>query len=78
MKLPWGFHLGVLLLCSNDWAMGGTADRQEVVLSATPGDSPGQISFVEENVTFSPHHDDRDYRRLYRAPIRVNEAVFGK
>jgi lipid A 3-O-deacylase len=63
MKLPWAFLLGVSLLCGSDLANGGTADSsgQEVPLLPTPVDSPARISFVEENVTFSPHRDDRDY-----------------
>src|SRR3984957_8290330 len=63
MKLPWVFYLGVSLLSYSDCAVGGIADStgKEVVTLATPVDSPGQLSFVEENVTFSPHSDDRDY-----------------
>jgi hypothetical protein len=63
MKLSWAFYLGVSLFCYSDLAIGGTADStgQEVAILPTPVDLPGRISFVEENVTFSPHRDDRDY-----------------
>jgi lipid A 3-O-deacylase len=63
MKLSWVFYLGVSLLCDSDLAIGGTADStgKEVAIFPTAVDSPGQISFVEENVTFSPHDEDRGY-----------------
>jgi len=63
MKLSWVFFLGVSLLCDGDLAIGGTADStgKEVAILPIAVDSPGQISFVEENVTFSPHDEDRGY-----------------
>ena len=62
MKWSRIFYLGFLLSCHSDLAAGGPSEAtgQQVALSPAPA-SPGQISFVEENVTFGPRDDDRDY-----------------
>jgi lipid A 3-O-deacylase len=62
MKWSKILYLGLLLSYHTDLAVGGPVETagQEVAISPAPA-SPGQISFVEENVTFGPRGDDRDY-----------------
>jgi lipid A 3-O-deacylase len=64
MKLSWAFYLGVLLNFFSGSATGGPVDStgQEVaILPIKEPASPGRLSFVEENVVFTPRRDDRDY-----------------
>lgn len=64
MRLLRALFLAVLLSCHSQLAAGGTLDptgKEPGTLSTQAPASPGQISFVEENVTFAPRGDDRDY-----------------
>ena len=63
MKVSPIFCLVVLLNCSSSSATGGPLDQagQEVSMSLQATASPGMLSAVEENVTLSPHGDDRHY-----------------
>ena len=95
MKLSWVFCLGVLFTFYTASAFSGPAESASQQVGPTPVqtmNSPGALSVVEENVTLSPHGNDRHYTNgiklayttgslsensIWSAPIRwLGESTF--
>src|ERR1700682_4186330 len=96
MKLSWIFCLGMVLLnIYSVSATGASMDPAAQKVVSTPIQapaSPGLLSVVEENVTLSPHGNDRHYTNgiklayttgslsensIWSAPIRwLGESTF--